>query len=55
MYISEGMLSFQMLTAGWAIAGVGTAIGLKKLDADKIVRVAFFSNLSWCSFSYFSS
>ena len=44
MHISEGMLSSQMLTAGWAIAGVGTAIGLKKLDADKIVRVAFFSS-----------
>lgn len=45
MHISEGILSSQMLAAGWAIAGVGTGIGLKKLDSEKIVRVAFFSSV----------
>ena len=45
MHISEGILSPQMLAAGWAIAGVGTAVGLKKLNPDKIVRVAFFSSV----------
>lgn len=45
MHISEGILSPQALAAGWAIAGVGTGIGLKKLDSDKIVRVAFFSSV----------
>ncbi|MCL2009451.1 MAG: cobalt transporter CbiM [Synergistaceae bacterium] len=45
MHISEGVLSPQMLAAGWAIAGAGTVVGLKKLDPDKIVRVAFFSSV----------
>jgi cobalt/nickel transport system permease protein len=45
MHISEGLLSPQMLAAGWAVAGAGTAIGLKKLDPDKIVRVAVFSSV----------
>ncbi|NLL35938.1 MAG: cobalt transporter CbiM [Fretibacterium sp.] len=44
MHISEGILSTQMLAAGWAVAGVGVAVGLKKLDTDKIARVAFFSS-----------
>jgi cobalt/nickel transport system permease protein len=44
MHISEGFLTPQMLAAGWAVAGVGVAAGLKKLDSDKIVRVAVFSS-----------
>ena len=44
MHISEGVLSSQTLAAGWVITGVGTAVGLKKLDPDKIVRVAVFSS-----------
>ena len=44
MHISEGILSTQALAAGWAVAGVGTAVGLKKLNPDKIVRVAFSSS-----------
>ena len=39
MHISEGMLSSQMLTAGWAIAGVGTAIGLKKLEYEQYKNI----------------
>ena len=45
MHISEGILSTQALAAGWAVAGVGTAVGLKKLNPDKIVRVAFSSSV----------
>jgi cobalt/nickel transport system permease protein len=45
MHISEGFLSPQVLAAGWVAAGVGTAIGLKKLELDKIVRVAVFSSV----------
>jgi cobalt/nickel transport system permease protein len=44
MHISEGLLTPQMLAAGWAVAGAGTAAGLKRLDSDKIVRVAVFSS-----------
>ncbi|MDR1873445.1 MAG: cobalt transporter CbiM [Synergistaceae bacterium] len=45
MHIHEGFLSPEMLAAGWAVAGIGTAIGLKKTDPDKIVRVAVFSSV----------
>ena len=45
MHISEGVLSPQMLAAGWAVAGIGVAVGLKKLNPDKIVRVAVFSSV----------
>ena len=45
MHISEGFLSPQMLAAGWAIAGAGTAVGLRKLNPDRIVRVAVFSSV----------
>ncbi|MDR1377667.1 MAG: cobalt transporter CbiM [Synergistaceae bacterium] len=44
MHISEGFLTPQMLAVGWAVTGVGVAVGLKKLDSDKIVRVAVFSS-----------
>jgi cobalt/nickel transport system permease protein len=45
MHISEGLLSPQVLAAGWVAAGIGTAVGLKKLNPDKIVRVAVFSSV----------
>jgi cobalt/nickel transport system permease protein len=45
MHIGEGFLSPQVLAAGWVVAGAGTAIGLRKMDADKIVRVAVFSSV----------
>ncbi|MDR1048963.1 MAG: cobalt transporter CbiM [Synergistaceae bacterium] len=45
MHISEGLLSTPMLAAGWAAAGIGTAVGLKRLNPDKIVRVALFSSV----------
>jgi cobalt/nickel transport system permease protein len=36
MHISEGYLSATVLVSGGALAAVGTAIGLKKLDYDRI-------------------
>ncbi len=44
MHISEGILSGQVLSAGAAIAVVGTGIGLKKIDYDKIVHVAILAS-----------
>jgi cobalt/nickel transport system permease protein len=44
MHISEGVLSGQVLSAGAVIAVVGTGIGLKKIDYDKIVHVAILAS-----------
>jgi cobalt/nickel transport system permease protein len=43
MHISEGVLSPAVLGAGAAVAAVGTAIGLKKMDYEAIPRVAILS------------
>jgi cobalt/nickel transport system permease protein len=43
MHISEGVLSPPVLATGAALAVVGTAIGLKKLDYEAIPRVAILS------------
>jgi cobalt/nickel transport system permease protein len=43
MHISEGVLSGPVLISGIALAAVGTAIGLKKLDVDRIPRAAILS------------
>lgn len=43
MHISEGILSLPVLAAGAAIAGAGTIIGLKGLDADRIPRTGIMS------------
>jgi cobalt/nickel transport system permease protein len=40
MHISEGVLSPPVLAGGAALAAAGTAIGLKKLDYDRIPQVA---------------
>jgi cobalt/nickel transport system permease protein len=40
MHISEGVLSPQILVAGAAVAAAGTVVGLKKMDYDKIPKVA---------------
>ena len=40
MHISEGVLSPPVLACGAALAVAGTAIGLKKLDYDRIPQVA---------------
>ena len=44
MHISEGVLSTQILIAGWAASGLGVAIGLKKLETEKITRTALVSS-----------
>jgi cobalt/nickel transport system permease protein len=43
MHISEGVLSPAVLGGGAALAVVGTAIGLKKMDYEAIPRVAILS------------
>ena len=43
MHISEGVLSPPVLGGGAALAAVGTAIGLKKIDYEAIPRVAILS------------
>lgn len=44
MHISEGVLSPAALATGWAVAAAGMAIGLKKMNSDKIVRVSLLSS-----------
>lgn len=43
MHISEGILSPPVLAAGIALAAIGTGIGLKKMDYDRIPQVAILS------------
>jgi len=43
MHISEGILSGPVLLSGVAIAVVGTAIGLKKLDYDRIPQAGILA------------
>ncbi len=43
MHISEGVLSGPVLICGGALAAAGTAIGLKKLDYDRIAQAAILS------------
>jgi cobalt/nickel transport system permease protein len=43
MHISEGILSGPVLVSGIAMAVAGTAIGLKKLNDDRIPRAAILS------------
>lgn len=44
MHISEGILSAEVLTAGAAIAVLGTGLGLKKINPEKMVHVAMLSS-----------
>lgn len=43
MHISEGVLSGPVLITGGAITVIGTAVGLKNLDYDKIMTVAMLT------------
>jgi cobalt/nickel transport system permease protein len=43
MHISEGILSGPVLFSGAALAAVGTAVGLKKLDYDRVARTGILS------------
>ena len=44
MHISEGILSGNILLAGWAGTSIGVAWGLHKTDTSKIVRTALISS-----------
>ena len=44
MHISEGVLSGPVLASGAVIALAGTALGLKKIDYDRIVHVAILAS-----------
>lgn len=43
MHISEGVLSAPVLVSGAALAAAGTAVGLKKMDYDRIARVGILA------------
>jgi cobalt/nickel transport system permease protein len=43
MHISEGILSGPVLGTGMAVAAMGTAVGLKRLDYDRIARAGILS------------
>ncbi|MGD2186412.1 MAG: cobalt transporter CbiM [Desulfobacterales bacterium] len=43
MHISEGILSGPVLISGGALAAAGTAIGLKKLDYDRIAQAGILA------------
>ncbi|WP_300157914.1 cobalt transporter CbiM [Solidesulfovibrio sp.] len=43
MHISEGVLSGPVLAGGWALAAGGVALGLRRLDYDRIMTVAILS------------
>lgn len=44
MHISEGVLSAGILAAGWAVAGLGTAAGLRGMKPERIPRTALLSS-----------
>lgn len=43
MHISEGILSGPVLLSGAALTVMGTAVGLKQLDYDRIARTGILS------------
>jgi len=43
MHISEGILSPPILTAGGVVAFAGTAVGLKKIDYDKVMNISLLT------------
>ncbi|MBU0991046.1 MAG: cobalt transporter CbiM [Proteobacteria bacterium] len=44
MHISEGVLSGQVLVAGGVLAAAGTAIGLKKMDYERVAEVGILAS-----------
>jgi cobalt/nickel transport system permease protein len=43
MHISEGVLSGPVLAGGWVLTAVGTGLGLRRLDYDRLMTVAILS------------
>jgi cobalt/nickel transport system permease protein len=44
MHISEGVLSGPVFLTGGALAAIGTAVGLKKMDYDRIAQVGILAS-----------
>lgn len=44
MHMPDGVLSSAALSVGWAVTALGTAVGLKKMDGRKIVRVSLMAS-----------
>ncbi len=45
MHISEGVLSMPVLSAGFAVTMIGTWLGLRKIDPERLVTVALLSSV----------
>lgn len=43
MHISEGVLSAPVLTGGWVLTAAGMAVGLRRLDYDRLMTVAILA------------
>ncbi|MFP4454124.1 MAG: cobalt transporter CbiM [Desulfobacterales bacterium] len=43
MHIAEGILSLPVLASGAAVAAAGTAIGLKKMDVDRVPKTGILA------------
>ncbi|MCK5784069.1 MAG: cobalt transporter CbiM [Desulfobacterales bacterium] len=43
MHVSEGVLSGQVLLAGGILAAAGTAVGLKKMDYERVAQVGILA------------
>ena len=43
MHISEGVLSWPVLAAGWALAVPGTALGLRRLSGEHLAKAGILS------------
>jgi len=52
MHIAEGVLSPAVLATGYALTAAGTALGLKKLDYDRLMTVAILAAVFFCGFTY---
>lgn len=44
MHISDGVLSAEVLISGGILSAAGTAIGLKKMDVDRIPKIGIMSS-----------
>lgn len=45
MHISEGVLSLPVISVGFAVTAIGTWLGLKKIDSERLVTVALLSSV----------
>ena len=43
MHISEGVLSVPVLAGGWAVAATGLAVGLKRIEPERLPEVGLLS------------